>query len=80
MAGTVKKIVVLSVVYSLCLFYSFLTVLPILWNFIRKYETKFWIPKEHKVQPKSLVDPKFGEHKFAQINVSFANIKYLPIN
>lgn len=57
-------------VYALCLFYSSIVVVTFLWNLIRKYETKFWIPKQHTVQPKCLVDPKFGEHKFATVNVS----------
>lgn len=58
------------VVYSLCLFYSTLTAVVLLYNYWTKYETKFWIPKDHSVKPKTLSNPEFGEHKFITVNVS----------
>lgn len=57
-------------VYTLCLFYTILTAVILAYNYWKKYDTKFWIPKDHSVKPKSLSNPEFGEHKFITVNVS----------
>lgn len=59
------------VAYSLCIFYNGLTGIVLLYNYWTKYETKFWIPKEHNVPPKSLANPEFGKHAFITVNVSY---------
>lgn len=73
------KIVILAplmfiVAYSLCLFYSFLSVLYVGVSFVTKYNTKFWIPKVRKHPPACLSNTEFGEHKYIRVNVSAKNI------
>lgn len=56
------------IAYSLCIFYSATTLLVLLYNYWRKHETKFWIPKTHTIPPRSLSNPEFGEHKYIMAN------------
>lgn len=65
------------VTYSLCLFYSFLSVLYLGIRFLTKYHTKFWIPKVRKNPPACLSNPEFGDHKYIRVNVSAANLKFI---
>lgn len=58
------------VTYSLCLFYSFLSVLYLGISFLTKYNTKFWIPKVRKNPPPCLSNPALGDHKYIRVNVS----------
>lgn len=69
------KLVVLAplmffVTYSLCLFYSFLSVLYLAISFVTKYNSKFWVPKVRKNPPACLSNPAFGDHKYIRVNVS----------
>lgn len=59
-----------SVVFSLCVIYSLWIAAIIVFDYCTKYETKFWITKDHNVKPKALSNPDFGEHKFIAVNVS----------
>lgn len=73
MNPTVKQTALLIVrnvvIYSLCAFYSSLVALYVLWMFITKRHTRFWVPKEHE-KPAALSDPRYGEHKYITVNVS----------
>lgn len=64
-AGTVG----LSVAYGLCLLYSGLVALHLLYQYATKRQTRFWVPKAH-AKPAALSDPRYGEHKFIAVNVS----------
>lgn len=70
---TVKKYALaglqLTITYSLCVFYSSLVALAVLYDFITKRHTRFWVPKKHE-KPDVLSDPRYGEHKFITVNVS----------
>lgn len=76
MVGIIKKVAIVYVGYLLCLIFSAMATLPIAWNYLWRRHERFWIPKKHKVPPKCLSDPKYGEHKFAQVNVSVSGIYY----
>lgn len=76
MGSTTKKLLfgVISAIitYSLCLFYSGVTVLGLVFEYATKRHLRFWVPKEH-AKPAALSDPRYGEHKFITVNVSVYN-------
>jgi len=58
----------LIVTYSLCLFYSFMSILYLGVIFVTKYHTKFWIPKVRTSPPACLTSTEYGEHKYIRVN------------
>jgi pimeloyl-ACP methyl ester carboxylesterase len=58
----------LAVVYSLCVFYTSVTVFKLIVLFITKAHTQFWKVKDRPVPPKVLQNPEFGEHKYITAN------------
>jgi hypothetical protein len=56
--------------WILAAIYSTFVIIFIGLLFIFKWNTKFWKIKSRPLPPKILTSDEFGEHKFAEINVS----------
>lgn len=62
--------------WFLAVFYAFIISVVLLIVFIFKFHTKFWSPKPRPNPPNCLTSTEYGEHKFAEVNVStVANFK-----
>lgn len=59
-----------AIMWSLCILFSVLSAIHLLIVYITKFSTQPWKPKERTNAPACLSDPKYGVHKFAEINVS----------
>lgn len=59
-----------AVLWTLCMVYSLLSAFQLLKLYVTKFSSQPWKPKDHSNAPACLSDPKYGAHKFAQVNVS----------
>lgn len=59
-----------AITWSLCIVLSVMSAIQLLFVYITKFESQPWKPKERPNAPACLSDPKYGVHKFAEINVS----------
>lgn len=58
------------IMWSLCIVFSVLSATQLLIVYITKFASHPWKPKERPNAPACLSDPKYGVHKFAEVNVS----------
>lgn len=56
--------------YTLCLFYTSIVAIALAVKYILNSGDEVWKPKERLIPPKCLSDPKYGEHKYMNVNVS----------
>lgn len=64
------QLITKTIMWSLCVTFSALSVVQLLIVYVKKFSTQPWKPKERPNAPACLTDPKYGVHKFAELNVS----------
>lgn len=57
------------VMFVLCIVYSSWIALGVLFGYVFKKSSKFWVVKERPIQPTQLTSEEYGKHKFARVNV-----------
>lgn len=64
-----------AIMWFFCIAFSVLSAINLLIVYIKKFSSQPWKPKERPNAPACLSDPKYGVHKFAEINVSIWDLE-----